>query len=62
MSVDAEIVAYAVLDVMAKAVFGIWLLIAHRSIPEAQVNLDGFWTNGLNSEGAIRVGEDDEGA
>jgi len=62
VGVDSEIVAYAILDVLAKPVFGAWLLIAHRRIPETNVDLGGYWANGLNSEGAIRIGEDDEGA
>lgn len=31
-SVDAEIVSYAVLDVLAKAVFGFWLLFTHDAM------------------------------
>jgi len=55
--VDAEIVAYAVLDVLAKPVFGFWLLFAHAKNASA---IDGFWAHGLNNEGSLRVGEDDE--
>jgi len=61
MSVDQEIIAYAVLDVLAKPVFGAWLLFTHASIPETNVELGGFWAHGISSEGAIRI-EDDEGA
>jgi len=61
MSVDAEIIAYAVLDILAKAVFGAWLLITHAKVPETNADLDGFWTHGLDREGALRL-EDDEGA
>jgi bacteriorhodopsin len=32
VGVDAEIVAYAVLDVLAKPVFGFWLLFTHDSM------------------------------
>ncbi len=28
-------------------------------MPESEVELGGFWANGLNREGAIRIGEDD---
>ncbi|KAK6581775.1 hypothetical protein PZA11_005472 [Diplocarpon coronariae] len=56
-SVDAEIVAYAVLDVLAKPVFGFWLLSAHAKSASA---VDGFWAHGLASEGSLRVGEDDD--
>merc|ERR1711939_287390 len=56
-SVDAEIIAYAVLDVLAKPVFGFWLLFAHAKNASA---IDGFWAHGLNNEGSLRVGDDDE--
>jgi len=62
MNVDEEIIAYAVLDILAKPVFGAWLLFTHISIPETNVDLGGFWAHGLTGEGAIRVGDDDEGA
>lgn len=32
IDVDAEIIAYAVLDVLAKPVFGFWLLFTHDSL------------------------------
>lgn len=59
LGVDGEIIAYAVLDVLAKGVFGAWLLIAHANLRESEVELGGFWSNGLNREGAVRLGEDD---
>ena len=31
-NVDAEIIAYAVLDILAKPVFGFWLLFTHDSM------------------------------
>jgi len=62
ISVDAEIVAFAVLDVLAKGVFGAWLLFTHARVGETHADVGGFWANGLNSEGRIRVGDDDEGA
>ncbi|QIW97588.1 hypothetical protein AMS68_003106 [Peltaster fructicola] len=61
-SVDQEIIAYAVLDILAKPVFGLWLLITHKNLPETNVELGGFWAHGFSSEGAIRVGDDEEGA
>jgi len=57
-SVDTEIIAYAVLDVLAKPVFGFWLLLAHSKSAAA---IEGFWSHGLSSEGSIRI-DDDEGA
>lgn len=62
MSVDQEIIAYAVLDILAKPIFGAWLLFTHMSMPETNIDLGGFWAHGLGSEGSIRVGDDDEGA
>jgi len=59
VSVDGEIIAYAVLDILAKPVFGTWLLIMHRKLPETNVELGGFWANGLNREGALLLGDDD---
>ncbi|PSK34265.1 Opsin-1-like protein [Elsinoe australis] len=61
-NVDQEIIAYAILDVLAKPIFGAWLLYTHATMPETNIEVGGFWTHGLTSEGAIRVGDDDEGA
>ncbi|PQE17908.1 putative opsin-1 protein [Rutstroemia sp. NJR-2017a WRK4] len=58
-SVDGEIIAYAILDVLAKPVFGFWLLFAHSG--NAATSIDGWWSHGLGSEGSIRI-DDDEGA
>jgi len=60
-SVDAEIIGYAVLDVLAKPVFGFWLLFTHDAMSNT-ASIGGFWSDGLAKEGAIRVGEDDDGA
>jgi len=62
VDVDAEIVAYAVLDVLAKPVFGFWLLFTHDSMTQNSPSFGGFWSEGLGEEGTIRVGDDDEGA
>ncbi|KAL9102518.1 MAG: hypothetical protein Q9163_002353 [Psora crenata] len=62
LSVDAEIICYAVLDVLAKAVFGFWLLFTHDSMSDTTYSLEGFWSEGFSKDGAIRVGDDDEGA
>lgn len=61
VDVDGEIVAYAILDTLAKPVFGLWLLLTHTNMPETHVDIGGFWTHGFSGEGSIRV-EDDEGA
>lgn len=56
-TVDGEIIAYAVLDLLAKPVFGFWLLFTHdRNIVRSTISLDGFWSEGLTSTGSIRVG------
>ncbi|KAI6953319.1 hypothetical protein KC321_g17033 [Hortaea werneckii] len=62
MNPDEEIIAYAILDILAKPIFGAWLLFTHQSMPESNVDLGGFWSQGLSGEGQIRVGDDDEGA
>lgn len=56
--VDAEIIAYAVLDVLAKPVFGFWLLFTHDSMSSTTPSLEGFWSKGFGGEGSIRVGDD----
>lgn len=60
MSVDSEIIAYAVLDILAKPVFGLWLLLTHAKMPETGLDLGGFWSNGVSREGTLRL--DDDGA
>lgn len=60
MSVDSEIIAYAVLDILAKPVFGLWLLLTHAKMPETSLDLGGFWSNGVSREGTLRL--DDDGA
>jgi len=59
VSVNTEIIIFAVLDVLAKGVFGAWLLFTYRALPEAEVELGGFWAHGAASEGRIRIGEED---
>ncbi|KAL8948794.1 MAG: hypothetical protein Q9222_005056 [Ikaeria aurantiellina] len=61
IDVNSEIIAYAVLDILAKPVFGFWLLFTHDSMANS-ASIDGFWANGLGKEGTLRVGDDDEGA
>jgi len=56
LSVDQEIVAYAVLDVLSKAGFGFILLWVHKE----PVAIEGFWSKGLG-EGNIRL-DDEDGA
>ncbi|KAL8837671.1 MAG: hypothetical protein Q9205_007533 [Flavoplaca limonia] len=61
INVDSEIIAYAVLDILAKPVFGFWLLFTHDNMASTS-SIDGFWANGLGKEGTLRIGDDDEGA
>ncbi|KAI0425958.1 hypothetical protein F5Y09DRAFT_80187 [Xylaria sp. FL1042] len=58
VNVDGEIIAYAVLDVFAKAVFGFWLLLTHDSMSHTSLSIGGFWADGLSSEGTLRVSSD----
>ena len=58
-SVDTEIMIYTVLDFLAKPVFGFWLLLSHRAMPETNIDLGGYWSHGLATEGRIRIGEED---
>ncbi|KAF2110018.1 hypothetical protein BDV96DRAFT_651175 [Lophiotrema nucula] len=61
VSVDGEIIAYAVLDILAKPVFGLWLLLTHARLPETNIDLGGFWSYGAGGEGSLRL-DDDDGA
>ncbi|RFU35262.1 hypothetical protein B7463_g1052, partial [Scytalidium lignicola] len=55
--VDTGVIAFAVLDILAVPVFGFWLILKHAGRDVATV--DGFWSNGLSSEGGIRIGDSD---
>lgn len=57
-TVDSEILAYAVLDTLAKPIFGLILLLNLRRVPETNIDLGGWWSHGLSSEGQIRLGDD----
>jgi len=58
-TVDTEIIIYAILDILAKPVFGLWLLLSQRRVPEANVEIGGYWSHGLSSEGSIRLADDE---
>jgi len=62
LSVNGEIIAFAVLDVLSKGLFGGWLLLTYQRIAESHIVVGGFWAHGLSAEGQIRVGDDEEGA
>ncbi|KAI0535428.1 hypothetical protein GGR58DRAFT_515404 [Xylaria digitata] len=57
VNVDGEIIAYAVLDILAKPVFGFWLLLTHDNMASKTPSIGGFWADGLSSEGTLRVGD-----
>lgn len=55
-SVDAEIISYAILDILAKPVFGFWLLLSHEALDSTNLHLEGAWAHGFGKrEGALRV-------
>lgn len=58
ISVDAEIIIYAVVDILAKPIFGLMLLLNHRQMPDTKVEIGGYWAYGLATEGRIRIGDD----
>jgi len=55
ITVDGEIIAYAVVDIFAKIGFGAWLLFTHRRLPESHTEVNGFWAHGFNRQGQIRI-------
>ncbi|KAI0472555.1 hypothetical protein GGR56DRAFT_676636 [Xylariaceae sp. FL0804] len=57
LGVDGEIISYAILDVLAKPIFGFWLLLTHDSMSRTSPSIEGFWAHGVSSEGALRVGD-----
>ncbi|KAL2143385.1 hypothetical protein VTI28DRAFT_10499 [Corynascus sepedonium] len=57
--VNTEIIVFAVLDILTKPIFGLWLLISHRAIAESNIDLAGYWSQGPSSEGRIRIGEEE---
>lgn len=63
LSPNKVTLAYAVLDVLAKPVFGFWLLFSQGKANKSHLNVDGTWTEGFGQrEGLLRVGERDEDA
>lgn len=59
ISVDAEVIAYSVLDILTKGVYGFWLLFAYKQIAASNVEIGGYWANGASNEGRIRIGDDE---
>ncbi|KAJ5096417.1 hypothetical protein NUU61_005773 [Penicillium alfredii] len=61
LSIDVETVLFAVMDIFMQGLVGYWLLLAHDSSPGITLYIDGFWSQGVGNEGAIRI-TDEEGA
>jgi bacteriorhodopsin len=49
ISVNTEILLYAILDVLGKALFGGWLLLSHLWIQEGHVPITGWWIDGAGN-------------
>ncbi|RMZ77108.1 hypothetical protein DV737_g4529, partial [Chaetothyriales sp. CBS 132003] len=62
ISIDNEVIVYAILDLLAKPVFGFWLLLTNDKLSTTTPALNGFWAHGFGSQGTIRVGGDDDEA
>ncbi|RAL11899.1 opsin family protein [Aspergillus homomorphus CBS 101889] len=58
INVDVETILFAIYDIFSQGLIGYWLIIAHDSAPGITLNVDGFWSQGVGNEGAIRIGED----
>lgn len=56
-SVNTEIMIYAVLDVITKVGFGLYILVAARKTRETFHEADGYWTHGYGTEGRIRIAD-----
>jgi len=61
MSPNAEVITYAILDILAKPIFGLWLLIGYQRLAESALHLGGWWSEGFGTrEGTLRVGDDED--
>ncbi|KAK6349849.1 hypothetical protein TWF696_006113 [Orbilia brochopaga] len=61
LSPDGEVIGFGILDLLAKPVFGLWLLFSYRKVREADVHVDGAWAEGFgHREGLLRVGGERE--
>lgn len=58
---DQEVVIFAVLDFLAKPVFGFWLLLNQKNVNASNVTVDGVWAEGFGQrEGVLRVGDEED--
>lgn len=60
ISLDAEVIAWAILDILTQGIFGYWLLLTLDNSDTTSVYCDGFWAFGHGTEGSIRVGDHEE--
>ncbi|OJJ34479.1 hypothetical protein ASPWEDRAFT_42481 [Aspergillus wentii DTO 134E9] len=58
MNIDGESVLFAIYDIFTQGILGYWLLIAHNSASGVTSHVDGFWSRGTGTEGAIRIEEE----
>ncbi|KAL4919070.1 hypothetical protein BDW62DRAFT_48393 [Aspergillus aurantiobrunneus] len=61
VGLTGETVLFAIHDIVLQGVLGYWLVIANDAATGTNLYVDGFWSNGLGNEGAIRINEE-EGA
>ncbi|EPS44604.1 hypothetical protein H072_1422 [Dactylellina haptotyla CBS 200.50] len=55
---DQVAVAYIILDILAKPVFGFWLLFGQNKSNSTHINVEGAWSEGFgHREGLLRVGD-----
>jgi len=62
INIDAEVVAWAIQDILSQGIFGFWLLLTLDNSEAIVVYVDGYWAFGLGNEGSIRVSDQHEGA
>lgn len=61
LSVNAEIIAYAIVDLLAQPVLCAWLLTMVTKVSDMSVEVGSFWEHGFGSgEGTIRIRDDDD--
>ncbi|KAL4786552.1 hypothetical protein BJX76DRAFT_321176 [Aspergillus varians] len=61
VNLAGETVLFAIHDIVLQGILGYWLVIANDAATGTNLYIDGFWSNGLGNEGAIRINEE-EGA
>ena len=59
-SLNVQAGAYAILDVLAKSVFGAWLLFTCAKVPELATEFGSCCAGCTADEGRIRIGDGEE--